>query len=57
MAGGEGAASEIRPAFLQTGSQRLQKKLQWATPTARVLSVCGPSLPGRHVTVFSQWKW
>lgn len=55
MAGGVGAAPEIRPAFLQTWSQRLQKKLQWAAPTARVLPVCRPSLPGRHMcsTIFS----
>lgn len=46
VAGGEGAGPEIRPIFLQTGSQRLQKKLQWATPTARVLPVCWQSLPG-----------
>lgn len=46
VVGGEGAGPEIRPVFLQTGSQRLQKKLQWSTPTARVLPVCWPSLPG-----------
>lgn len=54
MVGGEGTGPEIRPVFLQTGSQRLQKKLQWSTPTARVLPVCWPSLPGiyQHCT----WK-
>lgn len=48
MVGGEGAGPEIRPAFLQAGSERLQEKLQWTAPAAGVLPVRRPPLPGTH---------
>lgn len=56
---GEGAASQVWPAFLQTGSQGLQEKLQRTCPTSGLLPVCGQPFPGTNTAVIitpaNQW--